>query len=189
MLNSEQVQQFHRDGFVAARNVIDPYTLEKIRAAADAWLEKSRTLTTSTPEIELDKGHTAEEPKLARLNHPVTLDPDFWDAASSDAVLDNVEAVIGGNIKFHHSKLNMKASKGGAAIGWHQDFAFFPHTNDDLVACGIALDDCTVENGCLLVVPGTHRMGLLNHFGDDQQFKGKITSDLDKFDEAKASPV
>ena len=36
-------------------------------------------------------------------------------------------------------------------------FAFYPHTNDDLLAVGVALDDCTLENGCLLMLPGSHR--------------------------------
>jgi len=123
------------------------------------------------------------------VNHPVAHRPIFWQVASSRAVLDCVGALIGEDIKFHHSKLNMKTSRGGSKIGWHQDFAFFPHTNFDLLACGIALDDSTTANGCLLCVPGTHRIGLLNHRGHDDEFTGQITSDANRFDAAKAVPV
>ena len=42
----------------------------------------------------------------------------------------------------------------GSPVEWHQDWAFYPHTNDDLLAVGVMLDDCTLENGPLLVVPG-----------------------------------
>ena len=51
--------------------------------------------------------------------------------------------------------------KGG--FGWHQDFAFFPHTNTDLVAIMVMLDDATEENGCMHMVRGSHKMGLLDH--------------------------
>ena len=48
-------------------------------------------------------------------------------------------------------KLNFKLpnKKKGSEVGWHQDWAFYPHTNDDLVTVGIYLDDCTEKNGPL----------------------------------------
>ena len=46
--------------------------------------------------------------------------------------------------------------KYGSPVEWHQDWAFYPHTNDDLLAVGVMLDDMELENGPLLVLPGTH---------------------------------
>ena len=189
MLTEADIQQFRRDGYLAVRQAIDPDTLEALRQATDDWVEKSRSVQKSTDVFDLEPDHSPSAPRLRRLNHPVALADTYWQVASSDSVLDVVAALIGPDIKFHHSKLNMKASKGGAAIGWHQDFAFFPHTNTDLVACGIALDDASRENGCLLVVPGTHRLGLLNHRDGNEQFVGQITTDGDRFDESTAAPV
>ncbi|MES4793124.1 MAG: phytanoyl-CoA dioxygenase, partial [Chloroflexota bacterium] len=60
-------------------------------------------------------------------------------------------------------KLNMKAAAYGSPVEWHQDFAFYPRTNDSLLAVGFALDDCTLENGCMLMLPGSHRGPLLDH--------------------------
>ena len=74
----------------------------------------------------LESGHSAERPRLQRVNHPVEQQPVFWELATSDAVLDCVAALIGDDIRYHHCKLNYKGGGGGAAIGWHQDFAFFP---------------------------------------------------------------
>src|SRR5439155_1663985 len=48
-------------------------------------------------------------------------------------------------------------------VEWHQDWAFYPHTNDDLLAVGVMLDDCRLENGPLLVVPGSHRGPVWDH--------------------------
>ena len=55
------------------------------------------------------------------------------------------------------NKINIKAPEYGAAVEWHQDWAFYPHTNDDLLAIGVALDDCEEENGPLMVIPGSHK--------------------------------
>ena len=68
-----------------------------------------------------------------------------------DRILDVVECLLGPNLRFHNNKLNMKNPSHGAAVEWHQDWAFYPHTNDDLLEVGIALDDMTEENdrvGC-----------------------------------------
>ena len=51
------------------------------------------------------------------------------------------------------SKLNTKFEKGGSAVEWHQDWAFYPHTNDDVLAVGVMLDDVNLSNGPLMVIP------------------------------------
>ena len=61
------------------------------------------------------------------------------------------------------SKLNTKAPGGGAAVEWHQDWAFYPHTNDNLLVFGIMLEDVTDENGPLQVIPGSHKGPILSH--------------------------
>ena len=76
---------------------------------------------------------------------------------------DVVSKLIGDNLRLEHTKLNFKTAKGGEAIEWHQDWAFYPHTNDDIVEVGIFLDDCGNENGPLLCVPGSHKGPIDDH--------------------------
>ena len=57
---------------------------------------------------------------------------------------------------------------------WHQDWAFYPHTNDDILAIGVMLDDMDLENGPLMVVPGSHKGPVWNHHGDDGRFCGLV---------------
>ena len=61
---------------------------------------------------------------------------------------------------------NIKLAEFGAAVEWHQDWAFYPHTNDDILAVGVMLDDCTADNGPLLVVPGSHKGPIWDHHAD-----------------------
>jgi hypothetical protein len=50
------------------------------------------------------------------------------------------------------------------AVEWHQDGAFYPHTNDDLLAIGVILEDVDTSSEPLMVIPGTHKGPVLSHF-------------------------
>jgi ectoine hydroxylase-related dioxygenase (phytanoyl-CoA dioxygenase family) len=77
-------------------------------------------------------------------------------------------------VRLHGSKLNMKAPHYGSPVEWHQDWAFYPHTNDDLLAVGCMLDDMLLENGPLLALPGTHRADKVWDHHADGRFCGAI---------------
>jgi phytanoyl-CoA hydroxylase len=79
----------------------------------------------------------------------------FNDIVRSPAVLDILTKLIGPGLRLHGSKLNMKSARYGSPVEWHQDWAFYPHTNDDLLAIGVLLDDCDLSNGPMLVAPAT----------------------------------
>jgi ectoine hydroxylase-related dioxygenase (phytanoyl-CoA dioxygenase family) len=185
MLTQHQIDQFHRDGFVALENVLSAGELAEARQVVDDFVERSRSLVRDDSTFVLETSHSAAAPKLARINQPVKVHPIFDRIMRSSAVLDRVADLIGSDIRYHHSKLNMKTSGVGAPVEWHQDFAFFPHTNDDVVAVGIALDDCTPENGCLLVIPRSHREPLLDHH-QNNVFVGGVPGDRPEVAPGKA---
>ena len=78
-------------------------------------------------------------------------------------LIDLVAHLLGGTVRFDHAKLNFKPPGGGGALDWHQDFAFYPQTNDDMLAVGVMIEDSIPENGPLLVVPGSHRHEVYDH--------------------------
>ena len=61
----------------------------------------------------------------------------------------------------------MKSAQYGAAVEWHQDWAFYPQTNDDVLAIGVLIDDLRPENGPLMVFPGTHRGPTFDHHSEE----------------------
>src|SRR5215213_4957093 len=81
-------------------------------------------------------------------------------ALNSPRIVDALTAVIGPNVKAMQSMLFIK-SEGKPGQAWHQDECFIPTRDRSLTAVWIALDDATVENGCLWVLPGSHRRGVL----------------------------
>src|SRR5262249_18321602 len=86
--------------------------------------------------------------RLRRLSSPTDLHATYWEFASTSAIVDLVVDLIGPDVKFHHSKMNFKAPRGGEEVKWHQDIQFWPHTNYDLLTVGVFLED---------VVPGMAR--------------------------------
>ena len=100
-------------------------------------------------------------------------------------VLDVVCDLLGPDIRFDHSKLNCKPPAGGVPIEWHQDWAFYPQTNDCMLALSLMLDDCDLENGPLLVIPGSHRGPAWDHHYEGR-FIGAIDPATADFDESSA---
>ncbi|MDE0966273.1 MAG: phytanoyl-CoA dioxygenase family protein, partial [Candidatus Latescibacteria bacterium] len=103
-------------------------------------------------------------------------------------VLDALAPLIGPAIRAQGDKLNMKSGDGGSAVEWHQDFAHYPHSNDDLCAVSIALGDARRDNGCMMVVPGSHKEPILDHH-QDGVFVGAVSPARDGLDLEAAVPL
>ena len=76
-------------------------------------------------------------------------------------------------VEIQHSKYNSKPLNGEGEIELHQDFPFFPHTNNSLLAMGLHLDGSSLDNGCVHYYPETDK--LYSHF-NKEGFTGKIVS-------------
>jgi ectoine hydroxylase-related dioxygenase (phytanoyl-CoA dioxygenase family) len=188
-VTAEQIAAYHRDGYLAVRDVIHPAQLEALRAATDEFVEQSRRVASSGPVFDLDPRHTAERPILRRIKNPADNHALYRWVALESPIPAIVAELIGPDVKFHHSKLNLKGEKIGAPVEWHQDAAFYPHSNDDVLAVGLLLDDATPENGCLAVLPGSHRGPVYDHYEGDG-FTGSINrADLGRLDLGRAVPL
>jgi len=165
-LSSEEIERYQEDGYLVMRNAVPEALLSKMQLVTEQLIDKSRHSSVSDEVYDLDKGHSETTPRLNRIKTPHLVDNVFAELMRCDAILDLLRPLLGDNIRLHNSKLNTKASQGGAAVHWHQDWAFYPHTNDDLLAIGVMLSDIALEDGPLQVVPGSHKQNVLPHFQD-----------------------
>jgi ectoine hydroxylase-related dioxygenase (phytanoyl-CoA dioxygenase family) len=171
-LTDEQIARYHRDGYLAVPGVIDAARVHALRRVTDAFVERSRTVAKSDPVFDLDPRHTASTPVLRRIKNPADNDALYRWVAFDSPIPDIVTQLLGPAIRFHHSKLNMKGSLLGAAVEVHQDAAFYPHSNDDVLAVGLLLDDATSANGAMAVLPGSHRGPIYTHYDAQGRFVG-----------------
>ena len=186
MITSEQLEQYRRDGFVFIESALTENQLQALQSATGRLIHESATVTESNDRYDLDAGHSAAQPRLTRIKLPHLLDPVFTEVMQSEQITGLIKPLLNtDHIRLHTSKLNTKEPQGGQAVEWHQDWAFYPHTNDDLLAIGILLEDVDDENGPLMAIPGTHLGPVLDH-SRDGVFCGAINPDDPLFDKDSA---
>lgn len=188
MISDKDVEAYRRDGLIVVPQVLDSGTLAQVRQVIAELVAGAAEVTEHTSVYDLEPGHTREDPRVRRIKAPHKVHPIFNEIIRSPAVIDILTKLIGPGLRLHNSKLNMKSAKYGSPVEWHQDWAFYPHTNDDILAIGVLLDDCDLENGPILVTPGTHSREIWNHHGEDGCFAGLIDPDLIADEIARAVP-
>jgi ectoine hydroxylase-related dioxygenase (phytanoyl-CoA dioxygenase family) len=188
MLTHGQLEFYRANGFLAVEGVYSREEMAEARAVVEEFVQRSRSVTDHTDVFDLEPGHSVAEPRVRRIKSPYLHHPTFDRLVRHERMLDVVAALLGPGIRLHGNKLNMKSAGYGSAVEWHQDFAFYPHSNDDLLAVGVALDDCLVENGCMLMVPGSHRWPILDHH-QEGVFVGAFDPEREGIDLGQAVPV
>jgi phytanoyl-CoA hydroxylase len=178
MISEKDVETYRRDGVIVVPQVLDGGTLEKVRQVIAELVAGAAEVTEHTDVYDLEPGHARENPRVRRIKAPHKVHPIFDEIVRSAPVIDILKKLIGPGLRLHGSKLNMKSAQYGSPVEWHQDWAFYPHTNDDILAIGVLLDDCDLANGPMLVTPGTHTGALWDHHGEDGCFAGLIDPDL-----------
>jgi phytanoyl-CoA hydroxylase len=163
MLTAAQIESYRDSGYLVLPDVISPGVVAKARAKLVELIEASRRVSASDAIFDLEDAHTAENPRVRRIKDPHNVDKVYADLLKAPAITDLVAQLIGQDLRMEHTKLNIKPARGGEPVEWHQDWAFYPHTNDDILEVGIMIEDCTMENGPLLVIPGSHRGPVFDH--------------------------
>ncbi len=187
MLTAADKERYDRDGFIVVPDVLSAAEVEGLRRATEEIVEKSRAVADHNEVYDLEPGHTAAMPRVRRIKTP-----DKWHAAYAAMVRHKgivacLQDLWGTGVRYDLSKLNMKSAGFGSPVEWHQDWAFYPHTNDDLAAVGVMIDDIDEQNGAMLVVPGSHKGPVFDHHVDGR-FCGAIDPTTPGLDVSTAKP-
>ncbi|MCX5661091.1 MAG: phytanoyl-CoA dioxygenase family protein [Planctomycetota bacterium] len=152
-VTADQVEQYRRDGYLIIPNVLAPAQIDLLRAAIDI----------ENPGVKF--GDTVG--RTARLSFWSDTTSTIWGVASTlPVVVNNVRILQGEDVGFFHGKVTLKEARTGGAWEWHQDYGYwydqgfvFPR----MMSVSIALDRNDVDNGCMQVYRGSHKLGRLNH--------------------------
>jgi phytanoyl-CoA hydroxylase len=182
-LSSAQLDFWNENGYLAIEDVLTPGEVDALRLALDDLTSRAHGLTESNDRFKLQAfGDSGGGSVVQQIAEPHELATEWMALARDSRILDVIEAVLGPDVLLYYSMLMMKPARQGFRAPWHQDFAFFVHDRAALVAVQLYLDDSTLENGCIHVVPGSHKLGLLNHFRDGE-FVEIVEGDTSSFDE------
>ena len=111
-----------------------------------------------TGAILLDDDGAPLSGRLHKVQGVCEVEPRILELASEPAIVDRIAALLGPNLDCFGTKFFPKLA-GGTSTHWHQDNFYFGTTSDQIISCGIYLQDADLDNGCLQVVPQSHLMG------------------------------
>jgi phytanoyl-CoA hydroxylase len=178
MLSEQDVVAYRRDGVVMVPDVLNAATIQELRRVVAELITGAGQVSQHDDVYDLEPSHTPEIPRVRRIKSPHKVHRLFDQIVRRQPVIDILTKLIGPGLRLHGSKLNIKAAQYGSPVEWHQDWAFYPHTNDDILAIGVLLDDTDLSNGPMLVTPGTHRGPVWSHHGEDGRFCGLIDPEI-----------
>lgn len=172
MLTELELRQYHEDGFVVPDFRMSNATIEAIQSSHGKLLKKYPQFEDYCPTL-------------------LSYDTGFLDFARDDGILDMVEQILGPNIALWNSSFFAKPAKVGSRTPWHQDGEYWPMRPLATCSVWIAVDDSNTENGCLRVIPRSHRNRQLksHHVNKADGLALPLELDQDAFDEREAVDI
>jgi phytanoyl-CoA hydroxylase len=189
VISDAELEAYRRDGFIVVPDLLPMQEISGLRQVIAELVANAASVETHTDVYDLEPSHTRAMPRVRRIMKPHAVHASFDAVVRKPAVLEVLRRLIGPDLRLYGSKLNMKAAGYGSPVEWHQDWAFYPHTNDDILAIGVMLDDMDLENGPMMVTPGTHKGPVWNHHGEDGRFCGMIDPSEIRDEIARAVPL
>ena len=167
VVSDDDIRAFHRDGYVHLKGVMSDEEMDAIEAVYERFLRGEIAVEgkdfndMTTGEHGTDpRGYAVVNVMLPRRYHPEWQDNTFERRARSIA-----EQLCGEGMTIDFDQLLAKSpGRPDAVFHWHQDQAYWIDTDDRRTAtCWLAVDDSTVENGCMQFLPGSHREPVRAH--------------------------
>jgi phytanoyl-CoA hydroxylase len=183
MLTNAQLEQYRSQGFCVEHNLFTDEESAQMLREMDSICAGATLAHHDARRLEMEPNQPREGTKVRRIYDPCLHYEMFRDLAGGEKLVECMVQLLGPDVLFFSSKINVKPAEIGSVIEWHQDMAYGPLTNRSVVAVLVYLDDADLDNGCLQAVPGIHSM--LDH-SLDGFFQGRIT---ESFDTSNAVPI
>ncbi len=177
-LSLDEVERYRHDGCLLVQSVLADEDLRLLDEAVREVTEAAIGSHNQAELIELEPDTCSSTRRVRRIRDPYDRHDAFRSVVHDARVVDRVESLIGPDIEFHHSKLNMKPAQVGSPVAWHQDLGYYPHTNDSVLAVLIYIDDASEANGCIQVLPRMHHR-YLEHTHNGGEFAGRIVEPIE----------
>lgn len=182
--SAAELAQFAHDGYVIARRLGPPQTLHRMLELARAYLAAEAAPLEYEADLHYPGAPASRDAPggrtVRRLLQAYARDPLFRDWATSADLRRRLEPLLGGPVELaqaHHNCIMTKGPRYSSVTGWHQDIRYWAFDRPELVSVWLALGSERRENGCLLVLPGSHRMDFEAHRLDAAKF---LRSDLEE---------
>lgn len=162
---------YRENGYLIVEGALSPQEVEDLRREAIRVCRGELGPIQGAPEIYPQDSDDDVMKRILCIHNPHKFSPVILRYLAQRTMVQTLTQVIGPNVKCMQSMLFIKAA-GKPGQAWHQDEYYIPTRDRSLTGGWIAMDDATTENGCLWVLPGSHRHGVLwpQHWHGDKRF-------------------
>ncbi|SNS16936.1 Phytanoyl-CoA dioxygenase (PhyH) [Sphingomonas laterariae] len=162
---ANQAEQFAADGYAVFDRVLAGEPLELLRAECDAFVAREDAKMDAAGVDRIDLSHRGKRYFANECQREV---PALHEVLFSETMADVCRATLGDTAYFFFDQYVVKCPEAGMPFSWHQDSGYVvgnggPADHAPYLTCWITLDDATVENGTVRVIPGSHRDGIVAH--------------------------
>ncbi|MEO8821124.1 MAG: phytanoyl-CoA dioxygenase family protein [Ginsengibacter sp.] len=189
LVTEENVKFYEDFGYLVAPDLIPASDIEKLKKETVAIFRGDRGKIDGLLDV---KEETDDEvlQKYVAIHFPHKISPLIKDFLSNKKIVDVLTKIVSPNVKCMQSMLFVKAP-GKAGQAWHQDEYFIPTRDKSLVGAWIAIDDATIENGCLWIIPGSNKPGYMHQRVDNtsSEYADVDTIDVSGFKSEEIIPV
>ena len=176
VLSPVQIDRYNDQGYLFPIRVFDDREIVEIREYFDALLP--RALAAGWNSYEMINWH-----KTCR---------GVYDVVTNSRILDVIQDLLGDTVILRHSHFFVKLPGDGKRVSWHQDSSYWPLSRSKVVSAWLAIDDSTIENGAMQVIPGSHKAAQIA-FHDSEPEENNVLSqtvrDADRYGDAPVSLV
>ena len=184
MVTQEQLDFYEEKGYLQIEGLLESELLSELqnkssqlisRLQKDAPLPQKGVLRHAVFRESVPEGANSKDGAVYGVMDLQDLDPIYTKLLFYDPLIMTIKEVLGTSFKLHHTRLISKESElnknisTGADFGMHQDYPFFPHRDHSTIAAWMPLIDTSRENGALHVVPGSHKLGPIEHLGSSEK--------------------
>lgn len=180
LLTEAQVNEFDQYGYLKGDVVLSDDEVEKLREELDLVMEGKSTKKPVLNRNLLEGGSEYGgmdmkiSEKVVQIVNIWMASEAFLEHAKHQKICEEVAQLCGTNtLRIWHDQIQYKPPITGGPTHWHQDYPAWPVISPpDLISAWVALDDATIENGCMWMVPHSHRWGNHQRFlASDKSFK------------------
>jgi phytanoyl-CoA hydroxylase len=157
---AELAQQFDNDGYAVLENLFSEEQLRPVSEEVDRVID-GRAAYVPASDLIYEPG--SNPPRLRNAFRLHLYNDLFLRVPSQPALAGAVESILGSPVRLYSSGLFAKPAEAGSEVPRHQDMPYWPFEPYEMLTAWIALDDSTLENGCVRYAAGSHKLGLLPH--------------------------
>ena len=164
MITAEQRNFYGENGYLLVEGLLSREEAGSYRQTCHALAERLGGRIDATWKSARRGAATMTKTSLLHCHDTQYHDAHFSRLLVDERLTGAASALMGTpNVELHHNKMFIKPPEKGSPFPMHQDYPFFPHTRHSMIAAVFHFDDAPLEKGCIRVVPGSHKLGPLEH--------------------------